>query len=266
VNLILLEREELRHDNTARLTGTRAAHLREVLRVVPGATIRVGVVNGNRGTATVETVGPDDIVVRCSLNEMPTPRPAVDLLLALPRPKVMRRLFAQCAALGVDRLMLTNASRVERHYFDTHILAPESYRPLLVEGLQQARDTHLPAVTVHRQFRVLVEDELGVPRAGTLRVVAQPGPGARVHDVVASSAASRILLALGPEGGWNDFELKLLESYGFTAVSMGSRVLRSDTACVALLALTHDALSLFRPPHPMTLTHSADSAVCPQRR
>ena len=63
-------------------------------------------------------------------------------------------------ALGVGRIVLTNAERVERHYFDSHILSEASFRPLLVEGLQQARDTRLPAVSIHRQFKVLVEDHL----------------------------------------------------------------------------------------------------------
>ena len=51
-----------------------------------------------------------------------------------------------------------------------------------------------------------------------------------------------MLLAIGPEGGWNDFELNLLEAHGFTRVGMGARTLRTDTACIALLALVHDAL------------------------
>ncbi len=86
--------------------------------------------------------------------------PAVDVLLALPRPKVLRRLWAQLAALGVGRIMLTNASRVERNYFDTHVLEAATYRPLLIEGLQQARDTRLPVVSVHRRFRILIEADL----------------------------------------------------------------------------------------------------------
>jgi RsmE family RNA methyltransferase len=266
VNLILLERDELRHDSTARLTGVRAAHVRDVLGAVPGETLRIGVINGSRGTATVETIEDEGVLVRCSLNEAATGRSPIDLLLALPRPKVMRRLFAQCAALGVDRLMLTNASRVERDYFDTHILTPDSYRPLLVEGLQQARDTQLPIVSIHRQFRVLVEDDLGAPSAGTLRVVADPGPGVRIHEAAAAGAASRILLALGPEGGWNDFERALLESRGFTAVTMGERVLRSDTACVALLALAHDALNASSSREPTLVKQPFDTRVpfpCP---
>ena len=109
---------------------------------------------------------------------------AVDLLLALPRPKVMRRLWAQIAAMGVGQIILTNAERVERNYFDTHVLTPECYRPLLVEGLQQARDTRLPRVSIHRQFKVLVEDELDRPVPGRTAPGRRPG-----RDAPATSAA-----------------------------------------------------------------------------
>jgi RsmE family RNA methyltransferase len=242
VNLILLETEELRHDHTVHLRDGRARHARTVLRAVPGDTLRVGIVNGPLGTATVMAIDDAGVELACSFAGAAPPRPPVDLLLAVPRPKVMRRLFAQCAALGVHRLMLTNASRVERDYFDTHILAPACYRPLLLEGLQQARDTNLPVVSVHRQFRVLVEDLLDQTTDAAARLVAHPGDGHRLTEVVHAVPAARVLLALGPEGGWNEFERQLLESRGFTPISMGTRTLRSDTACVALLALAHDAL------------------------
>src|SRR5262245_4347874 len=147
--------------------------------------------------------------MRCVFETTIPPRLLVDVLLALPRPKVLNRLWAQLAALGVGRIILTNALRVERHYFDTHVLAPESYRPRLIEGLSQARDTRLPLVSVHRQFRVLVEDQLDGLCPGGQRLVADPGAPERPADVV--RASERIVLAVGPEGGWSAFERTLLE-------------------------------------------------------
>jgi 16S rRNA (uracil1498-N3)-methyltransferase len=148
---------------------------------------------------------------------------------------VLRRLWAQLAALGVRRIMLTNAERVERNYFDTHLLDARIYRPLLVEGLQQARDTRLPIVSVHRQLKVLVEDHLDALVGDGLRLVADHRAAASVIDAVRHQTG-RVLLAVGPEGGWNDFELTLLQSHGFTPVGMGPRTLRVDTACIALIA------------------------------
>ena len=142
----------------------------------------------------------------------------------------MRRLWAQIAALGVGRIILTNAEKVERNYFDTHILSPESYQPLLIEGLQQARDTRLPAVSIHRQFKVLVEDQLDALVGPASRVVADPSATRGLSDVVRGAVEERVLLAIGPEGGWNAFELDPLGAHGFQSAGMGSRTLRSDTA------------------------------------
>jgi RsmE family RNA methyltransferase len=155
----------------------------------------------------------------------------------------LRRLWAQVAALGVGQIILTNAERVERNYFDTHVLTEACYRPLLIEGLQQARDTWLPVVSVHKQFRVLIEDDLPALFPDGLRLVAHPGRGSTNASLRTTGMNQRVLLAVGPEGGWNEFELRLLAAHGFHPFDMGGRTLRTDTACIALLALVHSALA-----------------------
>jgi RsmE family RNA methyltransferase len=242
MNLILLERSEVRGAGDICLSGTRADHLRNVLRVAAGHQVRVGIIGGPCGVGTVQSVSDDTIELRCAFETAVPSPPPVDLLLALPRPKVLRRLWAQIAALGVGQILLTNAERVERPYFDTHVLAAECYRPLLIEGLQQARDTRLPTVSVHRRFKVLVEDQLDGLFGRGLRLVADPAATRLAGTVVRESVDERVLLAVGPEGGWNDFEVQLLEAHGFQTVGMGLRTLRTDTACIALLALVHDAM------------------------
>ncbi len=242
MNLIILEPGEVGDAGLVSVSGTRAAHLLNVLNVAPGHQVRIGVLDGPRGVGTVQSIAGGTVSLRCALESNIPPRPRVDLLLAVPRPKVMRRLWAQIAALGVGQIILTNAQRVERHYFDTHILAPGTYRPLLVEGLQQARDTRLPPVSIHRQFKVLVEDELDGLFDRGLRLVADPAATTSASVAAAASVEDRALLAVGPEGGWNAFELALLESHGFAPAGLGPRTLRSDTACISFLALVHDAM------------------------
>jgi 16S rRNA (uracil1498-N3)-methyltransferase len=247
MNLILCESGDVDADGVVTLAGARATHVREVLRAQPGDTIRIGVVDGPRGQGEVLTLDDSRVVVRCGLDAAAPPPPAIDLLLALPRPKVLRRLWAQLAALGVGRIVLTNAARVERQYFDTHVLDESTYRPLLIEGLQQAGDTRLPRVSIHRQFRILIEDEVPPSTNGDVRLVAHPGGDRSPLTVAPAGPDSRVLLAIGPEGGWNAFELGLLDRAGFEAISLGSRILRTDTACIALLALLHEALLRPRP-------------------
>lgn len=242
MNLIVIEPGELREDDTVSLSGDRARHVQQVLQAAPGHDVRVGLLDGGIGVATVVALEDGRVELRCRIAPAVPPRPPVDLLLALPRPKVLRRLWPQLSALGVGRIVLTNAARVERNYFDTHLLTEACYRPLLVEGLQQARDTRLPLVSIHRQFRVLVEDDLDTLCPRGVRLVAHPGLETPLAAVAREHPGERVLLAIGPEGGWNDFELRLLEAHGFQRIDMGPRTLRTDTACIALLALLHDAL------------------------
>jgi 16S rRNA (uracil1498-N3)-methyltransferase len=249
VNLILFERGEVSKGNagdTIRLSGSRADHLLKVLRVVPGHQVRVGILDGPLGVGTVQAVADDAIELGCVFDALTPARARVDLLLALPRPKVMRRLWAQIAALGVGQIILTNAERVERNYFDTHVLTPECYAPLLVEGLQQARDTRRPRVSIHKQLKVLIEDELSGLFPTGFRVVADPATEKSLSEVVRQTP-ERILLAVGPEGGWNTFEMNLFKAHQFQTGGLGPRTLRTDTACVAALAIVHEAMNSGRP-------------------
>jgi RsmE family RNA methyltransferase len=162
----------------------------------------------------------------------------------MPRPKVMKRLWAQLAALGVGRIILLRADKVERCYFDSHVLDPAFFNGRLMEGLEQARCTHLPAVLVRPLFKPFVEDELDGMFAGSLKLLADPSAGRRLGEVLSSGPPpDRLLLAIGPEGGWIPFELDLLADHGFQKVAMGSRILRTDTAAIALLATINDYLS-----------------------
>ena len=197
VNLIIVEPDEVGESGDVSLSGWRAAHLLNVLNVVPGHQVRVGLLDGPHGVGAVASVADGTVALRCTFEtNVPAP-PPVDLLMALPRPKVMRRLWAQIAALGVGQIILTNAERVERNYFDTHVLTPACYRPLLVEGLQQARDTRLPRVFIHRQFKLLVEDELDRAFGNGLRLMADPSATRAPGPIVSGSRDERIL-PLGP--------------------------------------------------------------------
>lgn len=242
MNLVLIDSAELA-GHSVTFADARAVHLRKVLKVAVGQTVRIGRIDGPLGVGTVQAISADGVELRCAFEPDLPPPPRVDVLLALPRPKVMRRLWAQLAALGVGQVILTNAEKVERDYFDSHVLEPEGYRPLLIEGLQQARDTRVPRVSIHKRFKVLIEDDLDTLCPSSRRIVAHPAAEASLFDAASGIARDqRVLVAIGPEGGWNDFELGLLDAHGFVRAGIGPRTLTTTTACVAILTLVHEAL------------------------
>jgi RsmE family RNA methyltransferase len=225
MNLFLLDPEELSSDGTTRLSGPRLRHLGEVLKVVPGATVRVGVLGGRLGTAEVLSVGAGQAVLRVAVDLRPPPRPGVDLLLAVPRPKALRRILPAVASLGVDRLVLVAAARVERSYLDSSVLAPETMRRHLLDGLEQAQDTVLPEVSLEPRFRPFVEDRMDGLLGPGERWLLHPGDGGPRRP----SPEGRLALAIGPEGGWVPFERALLEVHGFRPLGFGARTLRTET-------------------------------------
>jgi RsmE family RNA methyltransferase len=113
-----------------------------------------------------------------------------------------------------------------------------------VEGLAQARDTRLPELTLHRSFRKLVEDDLPTGAHRLFADADESRPLPNIRDACADlGSGERLLLAIGPEGGWVDFERELLSAERFVAVSLGPRVLRTDVACLVGLGLAHDVLT-----------------------
>ena len=233
MNRVLLTSDEIDAGGIVEVAGRRGAHLVRVLGVRRGQSVRVGIVNGPPGTGRVLEIGEDVVRLSCRFDAAAGPRTGIHLVLALPRPKVMRRLWAPLASLGVERITLVNAARVERNYFDTHWLEARAYEPLLREGAAQAGDTRSPAVAVRRRLKPFVEDDMGLPAGDILRLVAEPGEAGRTP--AGCDTAQQVVLAVGPEGGWTPFELELWRNNGFKTLCLGWRTLRSDVACIALL-------------------------------
>ncbi|MBQ9727782.1 MAG: 16S rRNA (uracil(1498)-N(3))-methyltransferase [Kiritimatiellae bacterium] len=243
MNRILFEPSERGADGAVRLRGDRARHVALVLKAAPGDTVRAGRIGGPRhDEARLLAVAPDECVLDPGPARPPMPRAGWDLLLALPRPKCLRRLWPQLAALGPERIFLTAAEKVEKAYWGSTFLEPAVYRPLLLDGLAQAGDTILPQVEIRRRLKPFVQDALPALYPPGRRLLAHPGGGAAA-PAARGAAAGRGLVAIGPEGGWSDYELRLFEDAGFRRVSFGERVLRTDTAVVwAFAALAGGAL------------------------
>jgi RsmE family RNA methyltransferase len=227
VNLVLLEPCELRGDGTARLSGRRAAHVSGVLRAGPGDRIQAGVVGGRMGEAEVLSASAGEVVLRPALDREPPLPSRVALLLALPRPKILRKVLQAAASMGVKRLVLVGSWRVEKSYFASPVLAPDALRAELLLGLEQGRDTVLPEVLVRRLFKPFVEDELEGLYPEPTRLLAHPG--AEPLEALPRPEGPAAL-AVGPEGGWTAYEAEELCRRRFIPFSLGPRALRVDAA------------------------------------
>lgn len=228
MNLVLLEPGELDPDGTARIAGRRAGHVREVLRARPGDRVLAGVVGGMMGEAELLAEGADGLVLAPRLDREPPPPSPVSLLLALPRPKILRRVLQAAAAMGVKKIALVGSYRVEKSYFGSPTLAPGALRAELLLGLEQGRDTVLPDLSLHRLFKPFLEDRLDQAFPEPVRLLAHPVDAVPLDAQPPSGP--RAVVAVGPEGGWTAYEAGRLREKGFLPVSLGPRPLRVDAA------------------------------------
>jgi RsmE family RNA methyltransferase len=233
VNLILIKPAEIKGDIII-LAGRRSRHIRRVLRANINDTVRVGVINGRMGVGLITAIGGEQITLRLTLTEEPPPPPLIDLILALPRPIMLKRILVQAVTMGVNHLYLINAGRVEKSFFSASLLKDGGWREYLLQGLEQAVDTRLPGLTIWPRFRPFIEDVLPDELAAVRhRFVAHPvGPPLKING----AGDGRLAVAIGPEGGWVDFEIEKFREAGFQVFSLGSRIMRVDTAVPAIMA------------------------------
>ena len=231
MNTLLLESSTI-VGNEAVISGRQHQHVTEIQRVVVGDTLRVGEINGQLGSALITAIDEHCTCLNLTLTEMPPLPIPLTLVLALPRPKMLRRILQTVAAMGVKKIHLINASRVEKSYWQSPMLEPDAIRQQLILGLEQACDSRLPEFQLHPLFKPFVEDQLPALAGGQLALVAHPYTEDRCPVEIAQAA----MLAVGPEGGFIPYEINKLHSCGFKSVHIGSRILRVETAIPALLS------------------------------
>ncbi|MFV0436562.1 MAG: 16S rRNA (uracil(1498)-N(3))-methyltransferase [Desulfopila sp.] len=238
MNLLLAESTEVVEGRLV-VTDRRADHLVKVLHVARGDTVRVGIVDGPQGVGVVEAVTaafPRSVSLCLTLHPCRAQRPAIDLIVALARPIMMRRIFSQAAALGVGALYCIQARRVEKSFWEATLFEQKGYGEHLRQGLEQAMDTRLPEVHFYRRFKPFVEDVLPAVAKGYDRCILAHPAGRRTLVQALAGTRGRVLVAVGPEGGWIDYEVERFHAAGLVSCTMGERILKVDTAVVALHA------------------------------
>jgi RsmE family RNA methyltransferase len=179
----------------------------------------------------VDRVDGDALEMTVQLETEPLDPLPLRLILALPRPKVLNRIIAAAASMGIRDIDLINSWRVEKSYWKSPRLTAENLRMQSILGLEQAGDTMLPTIRLHQLFKPFVRGELSDSVSGKLALLAHP----RGAIEVPRNVGQPVVLAIGPEGGFIEREVETFQEIGFTAVSLGSRILRVETAIACLV-------------------------------
>jgi 16S rRNA (uracil1498-N3)-methyltransferase len=232
MNLILLEKKDFIDKHRVRLDDARFEQIKTVHGSVSGDTVRVGELGGLMGEGVIESINDKQLELSVTLKQTPPEKLPLTIILALPRPKMLKRIFRSLSELGVAKLIVINSYKVEKSFWSSPALAPEKVREYLINGLQQSKDTVLPEVSFKKLFKPFVEDELPGIIGQTTALVAHPGSSNPcLHQV-----DSPITLAIGPEGGFTPYEVEKLVAAGCSEIHLGERILRVENAITSLVA------------------------------
>lgn len=205
-------------------------HLNQHLQLKAGDTLKVGVRDGQRYLTEVQSITAQQIMLRPIQAENVPNKVPVHLILALPRPKVLRRIIMDAVTLGVERISLIHSYRVDKSYWQSPFL--QQLDDYVTLGLEQAGDTIVPEIQLYKRFKPFVEDVLPT-------LITEQRPAYVAHPYAEQSMPHAIAhgcnLIVGPEGGFIPYEIELLKKNGCQAMSLGNRILRTETAVSNIL-------------------------------
>ena len=234
MNLILLTQQDFISNTQVRLLGRRLEHLQKVHRANIGDIFTTGLLNNNIGSAELASINSTEAILEIKIPFAKKPPAALPLtlIIALPRPKMIKRILQTCATMGVKKIIFIHSYRVEKSYWQTPLLEEKNIEEQLILGLEQAKDTVMPEVILAKRFKPFVEDELATISENTHKLLAHP----KTQTPCPVDINQATTLIVGPEGGFIPYEVEKLLEQGFESVHLGERILRTETAIPVLLS------------------------------
>lgn len=231
MNLIILFQEDFITENKVVLKDRRLRHVLNVHRAKVGDTLRVGLLNDKMGKGLITKLNEKELEMEVELTEK-SPEPLnVQLVLAMPRPKALKRIIQDVTTMGIKKIYVIKTWRVEKSFWNSPVLEEESLFENMILGLEQGKDTVLPEIEIVKLFKPFVEDRIPDIIKGTRAIVAHP----IAEKECPRNVKEPITLAIGPEGGFISYEIDMLQKQGFEVVSLGERILRVETAIPVIL-------------------------------
>ncbi|WP_372845444.1 16S rRNA (uracil(1498)-N(3))-methyltransferase [Psychrobacter sp.] len=241
MNCILLPAVNFHNESAYINAAAQIEHVNQVLGAKVGDTLKVGQLEGHLGSAVITDMTPERILLgNVDLTTAPPPKLDLTVVLALPRPKVLRRLIMDMTALGVRDIILINSYRTQKSYWQSPML--NRLDEFVLEGLQQGIDTAAPRISLQKRFKPFVEDELAALMTNRA-IIAHPYGALSFSQYMQqqlknAESPQKVLPSMvfvGAEGGWIDYEVEMLARQGCQAVHIGARILRTEAAVNAIL-------------------------------
>ncbi len=237
MNSLIILPSECVDQTHASLQSRRAEYAYGTHELREGQVVKVAILGGKRGTATVTKATCEQVDLSVSLIHEPLPRKPIDLVIGLSRPQTVKKVIQAAVMLGVSSLHFVLSERGEKSYRTSHALQSEKIEEETIKALEQIWDSLAPSVTIHYSLQRLFQAEefRASDGQGAWKLLADPSGEPLVARGEGISSVARTILAVGPERGWSEAELATFRSHGFSTITLGQRVLRVEIALVFLL-------------------------------
>ncbi|ENX30634.1 hypothetical protein F891_00240 [Acinetobacter sp. CIP 101966] len=224
MNIVLLDPRQTEAEFWSISSTRQLEHLQQHLQIQVGDTLKVGIREGQRYLTEIVEISEKAVRLKPLQEEAVPEKLPVTLIVALPRPKVLRRLIMDSVTLGVEKIILLHSYRVDKSYWQTPFL--QQLNHYIELGLEQAGDTVAPQIELYKRFKPFVEDILpGLITSSRPAYVAHP----YVEQAMPFAIQHPCTIVIGPEGGFIPYEVDLLIKNGCQAVSLGNRIIRTET-------------------------------------
>ncbi|MCU1308685.1 MAG: hypothetical protein JWN45_3380 [Acidobacteriaceae bacterium] len=222
------------HGNRATLTGQNARHLARVLRARVGQEFDISCDFSVR-LGKIVTIDDDRVELQLGAEISQTAESEISLLLAVFKFDRMEWAIEKATELGVTKILPVIAQRTDAHLGVAAAKRVERWRKIAHEAAQQSRRTAVPEILAPVKLNPALA---GIAESSARIVLSETEKAVTLAEVVsAADADSPLLLAIGPEGGWTEDEVETFVKLGWTSASLGSTILRAETAAVAALAI-----------------------------
>ncbi len=226
MNLVLIDENYFIGDNLIEIKNRQYTHIKDVLKLKVGDNFIVGKKNGLIGEGEIITFDPDKIQAKIELKGKPPTKLPLTLIIALPRPKTLRKVIHSAITLGVKEIYFIESWKVTKSYWQSPMLEKEYIDNEIILALEQAKDTIPPEIYFKKRFKPFMEDELAEIAKDKKMIIAHPLSENKCPYNLKEDA----ILAIGPEGGFTEYEVNKFIEIGFEPVNIGERILRVEYA------------------------------------
>ncbi len=236
MNIIILTPKDKTDENIYSLTDNRANHILNILKSNRKDIIEIGLLNGRKGNAEIIETDKGNVTLKIlNLKEQKETKPHIDIICALPRPQTLKKILTTIATMGVSNLYLIRSSKVEKSFFQSTLLKKENYTKYLLEGLSQGKRTNLPNIFIYKRFKQFIENNFSNNVNGVVKLLADIESKKYLNKLKVENK-EKYLIAIGPEGGWTEYETNFMKQNGFIDFKLSQNILRVETAITAALA------------------------------